>query len=86
MFFITLIGRCYAYVSLADVFAWQMLYAIWDVADVMPLWKMFSSLFCEWQMLLPYDVVEDVVPLHYTEIFHSNIVTSDVKVVINRGR
>ena len=42
------------YCVLADVFAWQML---------LPLRKMLSSYFCEWQMLLPYGV-EDVIPLY----------------------
>ena len=27
-----------------------------------------------------------IFPPHYTEIFHGNVVTSDVKVVINKGR
>ena len=62
-------------VSLADVFAWQMLFAIWDVADVIATEEDVILLFCEWQMLLPYDVVEDVVPL-YSMLQH--IVLADV--------
>ena len=42
---------------------------------LLPLRKMLSSYFCEWQMLLPYDVVEDVVPL-YSMLHH--IVLADV--------
>ena len=31
---------------------------------LLPLRKMLSLYICEWQMLLPYDIVEDVVPLY----------------------
>ena len=41
-------------VSLADVFAWQMLFTFWNVADVIAKRKMLSSYLCNWQMLLPY--------------------------------
>ena len=56
-------------VSLADVFAWQMLFAIWDVAYVIATEEDVIILFCEWQMLLPYDVVEDVIPC-YSMLLH----------------
>ena len=34
------------------------------MADVIAKRKMLSSYFCEWQMLLPCVVVEDVIPLY----------------------
>ena len=45
------------------------------MADVIATEEDVIPLFCEWQKLLPYDVVEDVVPL-YSMLQH--IVLADV--------
>ena len=76
VFFKTLIGRCYALFC-----PWQMFlpgrcylpYEMWQM--LLPQRKMLFLFFCEWHMLLPYDVVEDVIPL-YNMLQH--IVLADV--------
>ena len=62
-------------VSLADVFAWQILFAFWNVADVIAKGKMLSSYFCVIGRCYCHIFVEDIIPLF---IMLQHIVLADV--------
>ena len=66
---LTLVFNSIDWQMLCLIVSWQMFlpgrcyfpYEMWQM--LLPLRKMLSSYFCEWQMLLPYGV-EDVIPLY----------------------